>query len=87
MLMICASLWVQILFTRINPEMQPPQTLQAQSSARACCSQQSYGVCEGRVELAVQATLIVSLCIHPMVMEQLFWEQAVPFPFTPSLEM
>lgn len=44
-------------------------------------------VFQGRVEPAVQAILIVCLYIHPMAIEQLFWEQAVPFPFTFLLEM
>lgn len=37
--------------------------------------------------MVLQDILIVFLYIHPMVTEQLFWEQAVPFPFTSSLEM
>lgn len=41
---------------------------------------------QGRVEPAAQAILIVFLYIHPMAIEPLFWEQAVPFPFTSSLE-
>ena len=35
----------------------------------------------------MQAILIVFLCVHPVAAEQLFWEQAVPFPFTSSPEM
>ena len=47
----------------------------------------SRAVFQGRVEPAAQAILIVFLYIHPVAIEQLFWEQAVPFLFTSSLEM
>lgn len=87
-------LWVQKLFSQTKPWM-PLQTLQTQLQLElvACnklLGQPCAGFWENRAGFqgrVVQDTLIVFLYIHPMVMEQLFWEQAVPFPFTSSLEM
>lgn len=47
----------------------------------------SRAVFQGSVEPAARALLTVFLYSHPMAIEQLFWEQAVPFPFTSSLGM
>lgn len=95
MLMIFAFLGVQMPFSEIKPpaagslnaadsDLVAHTKLLGQPSAGFLVSR---AVFQGSVEPAARALLTVFLYSHPMAIEQLFWEQAVPFPFTSSLEM